>query len=169
MPNEKELYIYCPHCSNSLIAQKIDNEEVKKCNKCGFIFWNNPKPVVSILIFSNGNVLLLRRAKKPFEGHWCMPGGFIKWGETPHEALVRETKEEIGVTPKIGKIIGAYRIDNDPRGIHIDIIYEGSIDGKIKLSDEHDVYDFFDPNKLPDKVEYKHPDAVRDWYKKYVK
>lgn len=166
--NEKDLYKYCPHCASNLVLQTIDSEKIKKCNKCSFTFWNNPKPVVSILISRNSEVLLLRRAKKPFRGHWCMPGGFIKWEEAPREALIRETKEEIGLIPSIGNIIGAYQIDNDPRGMHLDIIYEGSIDGNINLSSEHDVYDYFDPNKLPVKVEYKHPEAINDWHKKLI-
>ncbi|MDO8657897.1 MAG: hypothetical protein Q7K55_04105 [Candidatus Levybacteria bacterium] len=48
--NELESYKYCPNCKTDLILQKIDNEEREKCNKYGFIFWNNPKPVVRIII-----------------------------------------------------------------------------------------------------------------------
>jgi len=120
-------YKYCPQCKNSLVSKKTDNEEIKKCEHCGFIFWNKPKPVVSMLILKNGNVLLLQRAKEPLKDYWCLPGGFISYDETPEKAVQREVKEEIGVAPVIKKLIGVYQIDNDPRGIHLDIIYIGEV------------------------------------------
>ncbi len=33
----------------------------------------------------------------------------------------------------------------------------------IKLSNEHDEYKYFDPKSLPDKVAYKHHQAIDDW------
>lgn len=79
------------------------------------------------------------------------------------EAIIRETKEETGLVPRLQGIIGAYRIDNDPRGIHIDIIYEGSSDEAPSLSEEHRAFQFFEVNKLPDLIAYKHREAIADW------
>jgi len=148
-----------------MVYKVVDHQQAQTCPKCGFIFWNNPKPVTSIVISKEGKVLLVRRANEPLKGHWCLPGGFIRFEETPEEAIKRETKEEIGLEPKIGKIVGVYRIDNDPRGIHLDIIYEGSASGEVNLSDEHDDYKYLAPESLPDKVAYKHSEAIRDWAK----
>lgn len=39
-------------------------------------------------------LLMLRRRKEPFSNHWTAPGGKIKDGEDPRQAIVREMREE---------------------------------------------------------------------------
>jgi len=46
----------------------------------------------------NGHVLMLKRLKEPFAGHWTAPGGKLKQGERPVDAVIREMKEETGLT-----------------------------------------------------------------------
>ncbi|MFH1440030.1 MAG: NUDIX domain-containing protein [Candidatus Woesearchaeota archaeon] len=48
-------------------------------------------------------ILMIRRAKEPFKGHWQLPGGKIKLGEKPIDALKREVKEEVGLDVDIEK------------------------------------------------------------------
>ena len=46
----------------------------------------------------DGSLLLAQRpAGKPWAGWWELPGGKIERGETAHEALARELKEELGI------------------------------------------------------------------------
>ncbi|MBT5415974.1 MAG: NUDIX hydrolase [Rhodospirillaceae bacterium] len=42
-------------------------------------------------------VLLVRRAKPPSQGHWSIPGGAQHVGETLAEAALREVREETGL------------------------------------------------------------------------
>ena len=50
------------------------------------------------LIDSDGRVLLAQRPKgKPMAGLWEFPGGKIKNGETPEQALIRELAEELAI------------------------------------------------------------------------
>ncbi|MFD2181781.1 NUDIX hydrolase [Rhodoplanes azumiensis] len=55
-----------------------------------------PRPflAVSAAVFRAGQVLLVRRARAPSAGPWTLPGGVVEAGETLHEALVRELREE---------------------------------------------------------------------------
>lgn len=51
------------------------------------------------LIDADGRVLLAERpAGKPMAGLWEFPGGKVETGERPEETLIRELKEELGIT-----------------------------------------------------------------------
>lgn len=164
-PRERE-YKFCPTCAEKLKRERIDGRKRLSCPKCGFIFWNNPKPCVSVIIEKEGNVLLIKRAYDPLKDYWCLPGGFIESDERPEDAVTRETKEEINLDIKIKRLVGVYQIDNDPRGTSIDIIYFGFITGNPpRLSREHSEYKFFSPNELPRLIAYKHREAMDDWHK----
>lgn len=62
-------------------------------------------------------VLLIKRGEEPFLGHFSMPGGFLRKGESIEQAAVRELNEEAGVNePKIIGL-GVYsKAGRDPRG-----------------------------------------------------
>ncbi|OGY22832.1 MAG: hypothetical protein A2172_01930 [Candidatus Woykebacteria bacterium RBG_13_40_15] len=144
----------------------MDNKQLLNCKKCGFVFWNNPKPVVSTLIEKDGNVLMLKRAQEPFKGHWVLPGGFVDYDEEPEAAAIREFKEEAGLNIQIESVISAYRIGNDPRGVHIDIVYVGRAGGKPKLdAKDFAKYGYFPLDRLPDKIAYKHREVIINWRK----
>lgn len=164
-PVEK-LYKYCPRCANKLVRKEVEKKARLYCEKCGFIFWNNPRPCASAIIEKNGGSLLIKRARTPLKGYWCLPGGVIEYDETPEQSVVREIKEEINLNIKIDRLIGVYLIDNDPRGNGIDVIYKASMkDGTFQLSQEHAEYNFFSPDRLPSPIAYKHKDAINDYFK----
>ena len=53
---------------------------------------------MSAAIARDGKVLLVRRARPPANGLYSLPGGLVEIGETLHEALVREIREETRLT-----------------------------------------------------------------------
>ncbi|MGH8799263.1 MAG: NUDIX domain-containing protein, partial [Casimicrobiaceae bacterium] len=60
------------------------------------------RPVVrvaaAILHRGDGRVLLARRLPgTPYAGYWEFPGGKLEPGESPHDALLRELGEELGI------------------------------------------------------------------------
>ena len=51
------------------------------------------------LVDADGRVLLAERpAGKPMAGLWEFPGGKVEIGERPEQTLIRELKEELGIT-----------------------------------------------------------------------
>ena len=56
----------------------------------------------------DGRVLLVRRASwDTLPGLWELPGGKVHAGEDDVAALVRECREELGVTVRVGTRVGA--------------------------------------------------------------
>src|SRR5712692_10542516 len=59
--------------------------------------------VVAALIEQEGRLLICqRRSSDPFPLQWEFPGGKVRAGETPAQALARELREEVGVEGSIG-------------------------------------------------------------------
>lgn len=78
-------------------------------------------PVVAgcaAVIDHEGKILLMRRSDNRL---WVMPGGQMEVGETPAEAVVRETYEETGVRCVALALSGVYdsRIWDKARGQHV--------------------------------------------------
>lgn len=58
---------------------------------------------VGAVICSDGKILLQKRSQvvRNERGKWIIPGGVIEFGETLHQSLKREVKEEIGLEIEI--------------------------------------------------------------------
>jgi 8-oxo-dGTP diphosphatase len=69
------------------------------------------KTVGALFIDEDGKILLGLRApwKKAWPGHWDTIGGRVEVGESIEEALVREVREEVGVTPTEFRLIATVR------------------------------------------------------------
>ena len=67
-----------------------------------------------------GCLLLIKRGHDPEAGKWSLPGGRIEPGETDAQALVREMREETGLTVLPGPLLGAVERPG-PGGRIIDI------------------------------------------------
>jgi len=56
---------------------------------------------VAVIINQKEQVLIARRGSHQYQGNkWEFPGGKVEQGETSKEALIREIKEEVGITIK---------------------------------------------------------------------
>ena len=55
--------------------------------------------IAGCFVECNGKILLLKRAEgKANGGMWAFPAGKIENGEQPHEAAIRELREETGIS-----------------------------------------------------------------------
>jgi 8-oxo-dGTP diphosphatase len=55
----------------------------------------------------SGRILLIKRGHEPASGLWSIPGGRVDQGETDEQAVIRETREETGLTVTCGPLLGA--------------------------------------------------------------
>jgi ADP-ribose pyrophosphatase YjhB (NUDIX family) len=59
---------------------------------------SRPILAVSAAIIRDGRILIVRRARPPAHGLFTLPGGGVEVGETLHEAVIREVREETALT-----------------------------------------------------------------------
>ncbi|MBL9176125.1 MAG: NUDIX domain-containing protein [Verrucomicrobiales bacterium] len=88
---------FCPACGAA--RPSLRNGVLLHCGGCGFHFHFNPAVSVSAFLRRrDGRILLIRRARAPGRGKLAPPGGFVDIGETAEDALLRELREEVGVS-----------------------------------------------------------------------
>lgn len=56
---------------------------------------------VGAILFRRDRILMAQRGKEPLKGWWSLPGGALEIGESLHDGVCREVREETGleVTP----------------------------------------------------------------------
>lgn len=68
-----------------------------------------------------------------FKGQWEFPGGKVEAGETPQHALIREIKEELEATIKVGDLIDTIEYDYPTFHLSMDCFWAEVVEGDIKL------------------------------------
>ncbi len=103
--------------------------------------------VHAVILNDEGKVLLLKQTYA--DKRWGLPGGGVEPGETIHEAIVRECKEELGVNVLVDSLTGFYyhKSFNSQVGIFRCSIPEKE---EIVLSTEHSEYRWFEISELGD-------------------
>lgn len=90
--------------------------------------YRNPPLTTDVAVFILGarglEVLLIERLREPFRDCWCLPGGFVDYGEDLDDAARRELAEETALTARRLVQVGAYgHPDRDPRGHTVSVAY----------------------------------------------
>lgn len=84
-----------------------------------------PRPEVAVgaVALDAGRILLIRRGHGPAAGTWSLPGGRVEPGETLHDAVVREVREEAGLEVVVDRFLGyVERLGDDPEPHHFVIL-----------------------------------------------
>jgi len=125
--------------------------------------FKNPAVAADSILIEEGGLLLIKRARPPFEGLWAIPGGFVEYGERVEVACVREMREETGLEVEIIKIAGVYSDpDRDPRHHSISIVFlVKRVGGELKAADDAAEAKFFPLGKLPE-LAFDHEKIIED-------
>ena len=114
---------------------------------------SHPQLAVSAVIFRDGKILLVRRAKSPAKGFYSLPGGRVEFGETLHAALHREVDEETGLKIEIAGLAGWREVvpGTSGGGHYLIMSFAARWTGNEPvLNDEHDDFRWLAPDALGD-------------------
>ena len=114
---------------------------------------SHPQLAVSAVIFRDGKILLVRRAKSPAKGFYSLPGGRVEFGETLHAALHREVDEETGLEIEIAGLAGWREVvpGTSGGGHYLIMSFAARWTGNEPvLNDEHDDFRWLAPDALGD-------------------
>ncbi len=142
--NLKEHTDICPRCSHPVKIYK------------------NPSLTVDCIIEKENQVLLISRKNYPFG--YSLPGGFVEYGESVEQAVIRETKEETGLDIVEPKLFGVYSDPKrDPRSHTVSVIFYAKANGKAVAADDALGLDFFDFDNLPEPIVFDHLKILKDY------
>jgi ADP-ribose pyrophosphatase YjhB (NUDIX family) len=164
MTEEQRRYRHCPRCTAELVALDDHGLARPSCPRCGFIHYRNPVPAAGVIIVEDGAVLLVKRKYAPRVGAWCIPAGFMEYGETPERAAVREAAEETGLRCRLTGLFGVYAGFDDPRVRAVLILYTARrAGGRLAAGDDATEVRFFPLSKLPRAIAFEaHRQALEE-------
>ncbi|MDA8195556.1 MAG: NUDIX domain-containing protein [Thermaerobacter sp.] len=101
---------YCPLCGAALSDRQWDGKIRRYCTQCGFVYWDRPMPATAAIIYDRASdrVVVVTRRYPPAVGGHTFPGGGIEAGEGVTEALLREVREETGLTVVVDAQLGTW-------------------------------------------------------------
>jgi 8-oxo-dGTP diphosphatase len=123
------------------------------CPGCGWVHFRDPAVGAAVLLTDRmGRVLLVKRgptATRP--GRWCIPCGFVDYGEDVRAAAARELYEETGLLADVGEVIQVLSNGHDPAKLSIGIWFAGRLTGgTLQAGDDAVDVGWFPLDSLPD-------------------
>jgi 8-oxo-dGTP diphosphatase len=132
-----------------------------------YVGYEQPGVTVDLVIFTVNKdalkVMLVKRAEEPFSGDWSLPGGFLKFGESLEEAVLRVLEEKTGVKEVYLEQLYTFgEPDRDPRSRVITVAYFALIPWKtLGMPESQKVTDvkWQSIDRLP-KLAFDHKDII---------
>ena len=102
--------------------------------------------VAGVFFAPDGKVLLLRHVYRD-SYPWGLPSGFLSAGESPETGVLRELKEETGLTATTAGVVSITSIAQR----HLEIVIRGAIDSTQTPRVSHEIFEvaYFATTELP--------------------
>lgn len=150
--------------AEKLFSDKNNKTHEDLCPRCGYPvkIYKNPSLTVDCIIEKEGKILLISRRNYPFG--YSLPGGFVDYGESVDQALIREMKEETNLEITEPKLFGVYSApDRDPRSHTVSVVYYAKTTSRATAGDDAKDLDFFDLDNLPQPIAFDHLKILKDY------
>ncbi|MBI3953656.1 MAG: NUDIX domain-containing protein [Chloroflexi bacterium] len=146
---------FCPQCGDRLQSRRRDGRRRLVCQGCDYVFYRNPAVGVAVVLRKGRRVLLGRRARGQHQGAWCIPCGYVEWGEEVREAARRELREETGLEVEVGPVYAVHSNFHNPDSLTVGIWFSGStIGGRLQAQDDLDALAYFSLDALPEPLAF---------------
>ena len=105
--------------------------------------------VVAALIWEKNRFLICRRPANKARGLlWEFVGGKVEQGETGEQALIRECREELGITVSVGDVFAEVTHTYPDITVHLTLFHASIAEGEPKLL-EHSAMAWILPEEIP--------------------
>ncbi len=112
----------------------------------------------AVILNEAGEVLLCHRTDMDL---WNLPGGAVELGESPWDAVLRETREEIGVEAETERVVGiCFKPGSDELVTCFACLIVSGVPHP--ADDESDDVKWFAPGEIPDNTSIKQQERIRD-------
>lgn len=117
-------------------------------------------PIAVAVFVRDGLVLMVHRqpGRSAYPDCWGHVGGYVEFGELPHEAVSRECLEEVGVLVHDPLLI-PMSVSDPTLDMHAFLVTQWDGEPVNAAPDEHDDLRWFDPNDLAE-VKLAHPETL---------
>ncbi|WP_426568656.1 NUDIX domain-containing protein [Streptomyces canus] len=116
----------------------------------------HPRMAAGALFFDDADRVLM--VEPTYKDYWDIPGGYVEAGESPLHAAVREVREELGITPAIGRLLAVDWAPNEAEGDKVLYLFDGGQLSREQLAgielqqDELKSFAFFTADQLTERT-----------------
>ena len=110
-----------------------------------------------------GGIVLIRRRNPP--PGWALPGGFIDYGESAEQAVVREAREETGLDIKLLELFHVYSDPRrDPRQHTLAVVFIARAAGTPRAGDDASAVAVVREGEMPSPLAFDHARILSEYF-----
>lgn len=144
-------YKFCPLCGKELIMiNSWDEGYIPYCPVDHQMYFDLPKPCVVVAVVKDKKILLMKQSYI-YKNSKVLVSGYVTVGENVESTVIREVKEETGLTINNIKYLGSDVVKE--KELLMLTFMADYVDGEIRKSDEVELVEWSDINDAINQME----------------